>query len=104
MIGAYAQLRKTCIKTPLQCRDCIIVLPRNNVIKQAFGGAKQKSKILVIPNQYKDILDDFVNSLNLEYLEMFFPNNQTEYNPIPNPGNKPADIETDLEKFRNILQ
>ena len=65
MIGAYARLGKTWIETPLQRRDCIIVLLRKKVIKQAVGGAEQKSEILAIPNQYKNTLDDLVDSSDI---------------------------------------
>ena len=78
MIGAYVQLAKTWIKSPLQCQDRIIVLLKKKVIKQAVGGAEQKSEILAIPNQYKDMLDDLVDSSDLEYPEMLRPNSQKQ--------------------------
>ena len=74
MIGAYAQLGKTWIDTPPERRDYIIVLLRKKVIKQAVGGTGQKSEILVIPNRYKDTLDDLVNSSDLEHPEMLRSN------------------------------
>ena len=86
MIGAYAQVGKTWIETPLECQDCIIVLLRKKVIKQAVGGAKQKSEILAIPNQYKDTLDDLVDSSDLEHPEMLRPNGQRQRDPTPNLG------------------
>ena len=84
MIGAYAWLGKTWIKTPLQRRDRIIVLLKKKVIKQAIGGAEQKSEILAIPNQYKDTLDDFVDSSNLEHPEIMRPKSQRQRDPMPN--------------------
>ena len=42
------------------------------------------SKILAIPNWYKDILDDFINSLNLKHPEMLHPNTQKQRNPMSN--------------------
>ena len=86
MIGAYARLGKTWIETPLQRQDRIIVLLRKKVIKQAVGGAEQKSEILAIPNQYKDTLDDLIDSSDLEHLEMLRPNGQKQCNPTPNLG------------------
>ena len=86
MIGAYARLGKTWIETPLQRQDRIIVLLRKKVIKQAVGGAKQKSEILAIPNQYKDTLDDLIDSSDLEHSEMLRPNGQRQRNPTPNLG------------------
>ena len=86
MIGAYARLGKTWIETPLQHQDRIIVLLRKKVIKQAVGGAKQKSEILAIPNQYKDTLDDLVDSSDLEHSEMLRPNGQRQRDPTPNLG------------------
>ena len=86
MIGAYARLGKTWIKTLLQRRDRIIVLLRKKVIKQAVGGAKQKSEILAIPNRYKDILDDLIDSLDLEHPEMLRANGQKQRDPTLNLG------------------
>lgn len=86
MIGAYARLGKTWIETPLQRRDRIIVLLRKKVIKQAVGGAEQKSEILAIPNRYKDTLDDLVDSSDLEHPEMLRPNGQRQRDPTPNLG------------------
>ena len=86
MIGAYARLGKTWIETPLQRRDRIIVLLRKKVIKQAVGEAKQKSEILAIPNRYKDTLDDFVDSSDLEHPEMLRLNGQRQCNLTPNLG------------------
>ena len=86
LIGAYAWLGKTWIKTPLQRRDCIIVLLRKKVIKQAVRGAKQDFEILVIPNQYKDTLDDLVDSSDLEHPKMLRPNSQKQSNSTPNLG------------------
>lgn len=34
------------------------------VFKQAVGGKKKKLEVLAILNQYKDMHDDFINSLN----------------------------------------
>ena len=50
------------------------------------GGAEQKCEILAIPNQYKDMLDDFIDSLDLEHLEMLRLNGQRQRNPTPNLG------------------
>ena len=86
MIGAYARLGKTWIKTPLQRRHHIIVLLKNKVIKQAVWGAKQKSEILAIPNQYKNTLDDLVDSSDLEHPEILRPNGQRQRNLTPNLG------------------
>ena len=84
MIGAYVRLGKTWIETSLQRRDHIIVLLRKKIIKQAVGGAEQKSEILAIPNRYKDTLDDLVDSSDLEHPEMLHPNGQRQRNPTPN--------------------
>ena len=86
MIGAYAQLGKTWIDTPQERRDCIIILLRKKVIKQAVGAAGQKSEILAIPNRYKDILDDLVDSSDLNHPEMLRLNGQRQYDPTPNLG------------------
>ena len=63
-------LEKLGSRPPLQRQDCIIVLLRNKVIKQAVVRAKQKSEILAIPNQDKDTLDELVDSSNLEHPKM----------------------------------
>ena len=49
-------------------------------MKQAVGGAKQKSEILAIPNRYKDTLDDFIDSSDLEHPEMLRLNSQRQRN------------------------
>ena len=100
MIGAYARLGKTWIDIPLERRDCIIVLLRKKVIKQAVGGAGQKSEILAIPNQYKDTLDNLVDSSDLVYPEMFRPNGQKKRNPTPNLGDDtiPLNDKKNIEK------
>ena len=87
MIGAYARLGKTWIDTPPERRDRIIVLLRKKVIKQAVGGAGQKSEILAIPNRYKDTLDDLVDSSDLEHPEVLRPNGQKQRDPTLNLGN-----------------
>ena len=41
---------------------------------------------MAIPNQYKDTLDDLVDSSDLEHSEMLRPNGQRQRNPTPNLG------------------
>ena len=59
---------------------------KKKVIKQAVGGTGQKSEILAIPNQYKDTLDELVDSSNLVYPKMLRLNSQRQHNAIPNLG------------------
>lgn len=63
---------------------------------------KQNSEILVILSQYKDMLDDLVDSSDLESPKIFCPNNKKKHNSIPNFENKPVDIKTNLKEFLNI--
>ena len=37
------------------------------VLKQAIRGRQEKLKILLIPNKYKDIIEDLVDSSNVKY-------------------------------------
>lgn len=102
MVGAYARLGKTWIDTLPERRDHIIILLKKRVIKQAVGGAKQKSEILEISNRYKDTLNDLVDNSDLELPETLRLNGQRQGNLTPNFEDKPVDIETDLEEFPNI--
>ena len=67
-------------------------------------GVKQKFEILAIPKQYKDMLNDLVDSLDLEPLKILYPNDQKKCNPMLNSEDIPVDIEINLEKFSNISQ
>ena len=104
MIGVYFELGKTWIDTPPERQDCIIVLLRQKLIKQAVGRGEQKSEILAIPNQYKNMLDDLVDSSDLEHPEILHTNGQKKCNPTPNFEDKLIDIETALKDFPNISQ
>ncbi len=44
---------------------------KKRVLKQVVGGAKRKSKILMIPNKYKNTFNDLMDSSNAESLEVF---------------------------------
>ena len=72
---------------------------QKKVIKQAVGEAEQKSKILAIPNQYKNMLDDLIDSLDLEYPEMLRPNDQKQRNSTPNLGDN-DNLPVRQEKYR----
>ena len=50
------------------------------------------------------MLENFVDSSDLEHLEILRPNDQRQCNSTPNLEDKPVDIETDLEDFPNISQ
>lgn len=50
------------------------------------------------------MLDDFIDSLNLELPKIFCPNNQWQYIPTLNFKNKFVDIKIDLKEFPNISQ
>ena len=104
MIGAYAQIEKTWIDTPPERQDRINVLLRKNVIKQAVGGAGQKSEILAIPSRYKYMLDDLVDSSNLEHPEILHPNGQRQRDPTPNLGdnNNPSVGQEEYRKERGV--
>ena len=63
------------------------------VFKQAIEGEQERSEILSIPNKYKNILEDLIDSLNIERLA------------IPKQINLPSnDISTsDPEVDNNLL-
>ena len=58
-----------------------------------------KSKILAIPNRYKDTLDDLVDSSYLEHPEMLRPNGQKQRDPTPNLGDNDDPL-VGQEKYR----
>lgn len=68
------------------------------------GGGGQKCEILAISNQYKNMLDDFGDSSDLEYLEMLRLNSQRQCNLMLNLKNKYVDIKTNSKDFSNISQ
>lgn len=61
----------------------MIVQFKKRVIKQLVKEAKQKSKILAILNEYKNMLDNFIHSLHIKFLKMLYLNKQKCYNPMP---------------------
>ncbi len=40
--------------------------PRKQILEQVIGGIEGNFEITVIPNRYKEILYDFINSLDIE--------------------------------------
>ena len=80
------KLEKLRLTSPQNAEIVLLYCSDKKVIKQAVGGAGQKSKILAIPNQYKNTLDNLVNSSDLEHPEMLRPNSQRQRNPMPNLG------------------
>ena len=68
-IEAYTYLGKTWAKTALLRQNQIVTILRKQVVKQAVGGAKGNSEIMTIPNRYKDIFDDFIDSSDAESLD-----------------------------------
>ena len=104
MIEIYAPLGKTWIDIPPERQDCIIVLLRKIVIKQAVGEARQKSEILTFPNRYKNTLNDLDDSSDLEYPEMLRPNGQRQCDPTPNFGddNDPLIGQEEYRKERGV--
>lgn len=49
------------------CPNRIITILKKQVVKQAVE-KRRRTEIVVIFNRYKDILDDFIDSLDLEIL------------------------------------
>lgn len=46
---------------------------RKQVLKQAIRGVKEKTEIMANPNKYKDTLEDFVDSSDIEPPNMLRP-------------------------------
>ncbi len=67
-LRAYAQLEKTWAKIPSQHQDRIVMILKKCVFKQAIEGGQKKSKILSIPNKYKDTFEDLIDSSDVEHL------------------------------------
>lgn len=67
--GAYACLGKTWAKISPPRQYWIILIFMKRVAKQAIRGGMENFEIVAILNQYKDILDDFIDSSNLESLD-----------------------------------
>ncbi len=66
-LGAYARLEKTWAEISSQRQDRIVAILKKCVLKQVIEGGQKKSKILSIPNKYKDTLEDLVDSLDVEH-------------------------------------
>lgn len=64
----YTQLGKTLAKIPLQRHDCILTILKKCVFKETIGRRQKRSKILSIPNTYKNTLKDLVDSSDIKYL------------------------------------
>ena len=54
---------------------------------------------MAIPNQYKDMLDDLIDSSDLEHPEMLRPNGQRQRDPTPNLGDDDDPL-VGQEKYR----
>lgn len=68
-IGAYTWLWKTWANTLLLYHHCILTILQKRVLKKAIGETKRKSQIVVILNKYKDILNNIIDSSNVESLK-----------------------------------
>ncbi len=93
-LGAYTRLEKTWAEIPSQRQDRIMAMLKKRVLKQAIGGEQEKSEILSIPNKYKDILEDLVDSLDVEHpaipRQIDLPSNN-----IPGSKNNPSNPKMD---------
>ena len=78
-LRVYTWVKKTWTEISSQCQDCIIAILKKRVLKQTIREGQEKSKILSIPNKYKNTLEDLVNSLDVEHLTILrqidLPNN-----------------------------
>ncbi len=68
-IEVYPRLGKTWAKTYFPRQDRIVAILRRRFFKQVVGDIEEKSEIAVIPNKYKDTLDDLMDSSDAESLE-----------------------------------
>lgn len=59
---------------------------------------------MAILDQYRDTLDELIDSSNLELSEMLHSNSQKQHDPMSNIEDEHVDIETNIEKILNILQ
>ncbi len=59
-------MRKTWAEIPHLRQNRIVTILQTRVLKQAVGGAEGKSKIIAIPNKYKNTLDDLIESSDIE--------------------------------------
>lgn len=64
----YICFKKTWAKTFFLHLNQIITILKKQVVNQAVKREKKNSEIVAIFNRYIDILDDFINSLDLESL------------------------------------
>ena len=71
-----------------------MIIIKKYVLKQAIRGEQEKSEILSIPNEYKNIFKNLIDSLDIEYLaipkEINLPNND-----ILSSKNKLSNLEID---------
>ncbi len=65
--GAYVGLEKTRAEISSQCIDRIVAILKKHILKQAIRGRQEKSKIMSIPNKYKDTLKDLVDSSDIKH-------------------------------------
>lgn len=56
-------------KTSIPRQNWIITILKKQVVKQVVGEMQVNSKIVAIPNRYKDNLDDLINSSDTESLD-----------------------------------
>lgn len=59
-----------------------MIIFKKQVFNQAIRGVKEKTEILAISNRYKNILEDFVNSLDIKLSNMPKLINKEPYNII----------------------
>ena len=67
-LGAYAQFRKILAKILSQRQDYILAILKQHVLKQAIRKRQEKLEILSIFYKYKNILENLVDSSDIEYL------------------------------------
>lgn len=67
-MGNYACHEKTWAKTCFLHQNQIVTILKKRVVKQAISEAKRKSEIIAVSNKYKNTLDNFIDSLDLESL------------------------------------
>ena len=82
-------LERPGLKYLLNIKIVLWQFSRNMFSSKQLGG-QEKSKILSIPNNYKNILEDLVNSLDVEYLAISKQIDLSSNN-IPNSKNNLSD-------------
>ncbi len=79
-----------------------MVIFKKRVFKQTIRGKQERSEILSIPNKYKNILEDLVDSLDVEHPAISRQINLSS-NDIPSSKDDPSDFQID-DDFLDRLQ